>query len=244
MDDLDVLIQTDNVLTVFARGIQAGLLTPEQRAEVRAKLHELIEPNLRDDLFIRPFTDQDPVFHWTDLDKESRRIYIRWDGVFVVISGDRAVRVADPFDLNVIFRHSNTVQRWTAGSRQVSIESLQLAPSPYGDGTDDIVAMRITTLRTPDPESSQDLSEVHYVQFSWVNLLVKLEEVLPTIGRLVLTKVEPDKFNLAVQYHHNPRRRRQIPGGLIQQDEDVYVAVARLHGDILAVEMLDESQIT
>lgn len=249
MNEVGALVEINHALINFTHGVQASLLTPEQRAEVRSKLHDLIETNLDDDLFFDPPTDEDAVFDWVDQDGMARSIYVRWDGAYLEL-GDLYIRIADPFDLNTYLLHSNVVQRWRSDDVDFVLDPVpELVP--YGAGDSDALVLKFS-MEVSDLDSSEDQSEseeryvtvTNYLQISRADILLFLDGVLPELGRLVLTKIESDKFCLAIKYHHNPRRHRQIPGGLVLQGQEVWQVVERMHGETLALELLDETDRT
>jgi len=227
-------------IETFATGFDASTLTPEELELLRQSLHKVVDTRLRDSVIFKPCTDVDLAFEFVDQDGVKKKIFIRWDGAWTQFDDGRTVRIADPFDLNSSLRRTNRVQQWKMTNAEISVEPLQELV-PYGDGFGDIdrLVMRITE-KTLDPESSRESFEVHHIQFSRAKLLAKLDEILPTIGRLVLIWVERDEFGLEIQYHHR-RRRGDTQSGAISVDETVFDAVAKMHGETLALEMLDET---
>jgi len=215
VDDTDVRVQMDRALALFAQSDYASTLTPEELHAIRSDLHALVEFSLWEGEILKPCNDSDPGFVFVDLDGKKRKLTIRWDGVWY-----GKIRIADPFALNRYLR-SNIAESWQRGDLRVMLV-------PLGDN--ETTTVRITG------ESSEESFDSIYLQFSRTELLEKLNEILPTIGHLVLTGIEPDEFGLEIQYYHRGMRGA-TEGGLIRQGQDVVKAVALMHGEVLALEM-------
>lgn len=238
---LDLLDSVTKNVENYAQSVDASTLTPEELELLRQSLHKVVDTRLCYSVIYRPCSNEDPVFELVDPDGVKKKIFIRWDGVWTQLDGGRIVRIADPFDLNGSLRRTNRVQQWKTTDAEISVEPLQeFVPYGYGFGDIDRLVMRITK-KTLDSESSRESFEIHYFQFSRAELLARLDEIIPMIGRLVLIWVERDEFGLEIQYHHR-RRRGDTQGGAISVDETVFDAVAKMHGETLALELLDETR--